>query len=166
LPFVQVTAPNGGEAWRRGLPYFVQWNDNLLENVRIDLCKAGSFVSSLSTNAASTGAFKWSIPPGLTPSSDYTVQITSVVNSAPSSSSAQSFSIVDAPVINTGGAIRLSGGQVQFSFTAPGAAQATIWGATPLSPSAWHTLGPVTVTGGSGTFTTALPYLFYRVSVP
>jgi hypothetical protein len=166
LPFVQVTAPNGGEAWRRGLPYFVQWKDNLLENVRIDLYKGGSFVSSLTTNTPSTGAFKWSIPPGLTPGSDYTVQITSVANSALSSTSAQSFSIVDAPVINSGAAIRLPSGQVQFGFTAPGAAQATIWGTTPLSPSAWHNLGPVTVTGGSGTFTTTPPYLFYRVSVP
>jgi len=35
-----------------------------------------------------------------------------------------------------------------------------------LSPSAWHNLGSVTVTGGSGTFTNTPPYLFYRVSVP
>ena len=39
-------------------------------------------------------------------------------------------------------------------------------GATALSLASWQNPGPVTVTGGSGTFTTVSPYLFYRVSVP
>ncbi len=164
-PFVQVTVPNGGEAWRRGLPYFVQWNDNLAENVRIDLYKGGSLVKNLTPNTPSTGAFKWSIPvSSLTPGSDYTIQITSVTNSGLSSTSAQTFSIVDAPAINS--ATPLPGGQAQFGFTVPGAAQATLWGTTILSPPSWKNLGPVTVTGGSGAFTNTPPYFFYRVSVP
>ena len=160
-----MTVPNGGEAWRRGLPYFVQWNDNLAENVRIDLYKGGSLVKNLTPNTPSTGAFKWSIPvSSLTPGSDYTIQITSVTNSGLSSTSAQTFSIVDAPAINS--ATPLPGGQAQFGFTVPGAAQATLWGTTILSPPSWKNLGPVTVTGGSGAFTNTPPYFFYRVSVP
>jgi len=164
-PFVQVTVPNGGEAWRRGLPYFVQWNDDLAESVRIDLYKGGSLVRNLTTNTPSTGAFKWSIPVStLTPGSDYTIQITSVSNSGLSSTSAQSFSIVDAPVINSG--TPLPDGKVLFGFTAPGAAQATVWATTMLSPPTWQKLGPVTVTNGSGAFTNTPPHAFYRVSVP
>jgi len=165
-PFVQVTIPNGGEAWRRGLPYFVQWNNNLAESVRIDLFKGGSLVRTLTTNAPFKGAFQWPIPPSLTPGNDYAIQITSVTNSALFATSAQPFSIIDAPVISSSSATRLTDGRVQFGFTAPGAAQATVWGTTILSPPSWQNLGPVTVTGGSGAFTNIPTYLFYRVSVP
>jgi hypothetical protein len=160
-----VKLPNGGEAWRRGLAYFIQWDDVLAENVRIDLYKGGVFNRSITTNTPSTGAFKWSIPPGLTPGSDYTVQITSVTNSGMSSISAQPFSIVDAPVISAG-PVRNPDGTVQFAFSAPGASQATVWGTANVAPASWQNLGTVPVTGGSGTFTTIAACRFYRVSVP
>jgi hypothetical protein len=165
-PFVQVTVPNGGEAWRRGMPYFVQWNNNLAESVRIDLFKDGSLVRTLTTNAPFKGAFQWPIPASLTPGNDYTIQITSITNSALFTTSAQPFSIIDAPVITTSSATRLPGGRLQFGITALGAAQATVWGTTVVSPPNWQNLGPVTLTGGSGAFTNTPPYLFYRVSVP
>ena len=43
-PRVQVTVPNGGEVWQRGLKYFIQWQDNLAEPVVIDLYKGGVFL--------------------------------------------------------------------------------------------------------------------------
>jgi Arylsulfotransferase (ASST)/Ser-Thr-rich glycosyl-phosphatidyl-inositol-anchored membrane family len=165
-PFVQVTVPKGGEAWRRGLPFFVQWSDNLAESVKIDLFKGGSLVRTITTNAPIKGAFKWAIPASLTPGNDYIIQITSVTNSALFATSAQPFTIIDAPVITTSSATWLPNGRLQFGITAPGAAQATVWGTTILSPPNWQNLGPVAVTGGSGTFTNTPPYLFYRVSVP
>lgn len=164
-PFIQITAPNGGEAWRRGQPYFIKWNDVLAENVKIDLYKAGVFNRSISSNTPSTGGFKWTIPAGLTPGSDYTVQITSVSNAAISSVSAATFSIIDPPVISSS-PMHNPDGTFQFGFTAPGAAQVTVWGSTVLSPASWQNLGPVTVTSGSGAFTTRSPYLFYRLSAP
>ena len=164
-PFVRVTVPNGGEAWRRGLAYFIQWNDVLAENVKIDLYKGGVFNRSITTNTPSTGAFKWSIPPALTPGSDYTVQITSVTNNAMSSTSAQPFSMVDAPVISNS-PVRNPDGTLQFQFTAPGASQSTVWGTSSFMPTNWHNLGTVPVTAGSGTFTTTSTYSFYRLSVP
>jgi hypothetical protein len=165
--FVQVTAPNGGEAWQRGLPYFVQWNDDLAENVTIDLYKGGTFSRNVATNIPSTGAYKWSMPYSLlTPGNDYSIRISSATNSALSDFSDANFSIVDAPVISGSQATRLSNGGLQFGFTAPGAAQVTVWGTILLSPPSWQNLGPVVVTAGSGTFTNLPPYLFYRVSVP
>ena len=164
-PFVHITVPNGGEAWRRGQPYFVRWNDVIPENVKIDLYKSGAFNRSISSNTPSTGGFKWTIPSALTPGSDYTVQITSVTNSAMTSASAAPFSIIDPPVI-TNSPAHNADGTFQFSFTAPGAAQATLWGSTALTPVSWQNLGPLTVTGGAGSFTTRAPYRFYLLSVP
>jgi hypothetical protein len=164
-PFVHLTVPNGGEAWRRGLAYFLQWDDVLAENVKIDLFKGGVFNSIITTNAPSTGAFKWSIPSGLAPGSDYTVKITSVTNSAMSSTSAQTFSIVDAPAIS-GSPVHNPDGTYQFGFSASGASQVTVWATASFTPASWQNLGAVPVANGSGTFTTTPAYLFYRLSVP
>jgi len=166
-PFVQVTAPNGGEAWQRGLPYFVQWNDDLVENVTIDLYKGGIFLRNVAANIPNTGAYKWSIPYSLlVPGNDYSIRISSATNSALSDFGDANFSIVDAPVISSSQTTRLPNGGLQFGFTAPGADQATVWGTILLSPPGWQNLGPVTVTTNGGTFTNTPPYLFYRVSVP
>jgi hypothetical protein len=167
-PFIQVTAPHGGEAWRRGLPYFVQWNDNLAESVRIDLYKGGSFVANITTNALYNGAFQWPIPYSLTPGSDYTIQITSVTNSALSATSAQPFSIVDPPAFTPGSLFPLPDGRIQFSLTAPGAATATVLVSTNLST--WDVLQSVTLTNSAAVFidnsSTNFAKRFYRLSVP
>jgi hypothetical protein len=165
-PMVQVTVPNGGEVWQRGLSSIIQWNANISENIALDLYKAGVFVRTIATNAANIPAYKWQVNVTLVPGNDYSIKIRSTTNSALSDMSDAPFSIVDAPVITTSSATRLPDGRLQFGFTAPGAAQATVWGTTILSPPNWQNLGPVTVTGGSGAFTNTPPYLFYRVSVP
>lgn len=165
-PMVQVTVPNGGEAWQRGLPSIIQWNANIAENIALDLYKAGVFVRTIATNAANIPAYQWQVNLTLVPASDYSIRIRSTTNSALFDMSDAPFSIVDAPVITTSAATQLPNGRVQFGFTAPGAAQATVWGTINLSPPNWQNLGPVAVTGGSGTFTNLPPYLFYRVSVP
>jgi len=48
-PMVQVTVPNGAEEWRRGMEYFIQWNDNLAEDVAIELHKDGALVHTIAT---------------------------------------------------------------------------------------------------------------------
>lgn len=167
-PYIQLTAPNGGEAWRRGLSYFVQWNDNLAEAFKIDLYKAGVFVRNVVSNTPSTGAYKWTVPSSLTPASDYTIQITSMTNNNMTASSTQQFSIVDLPAINAGSTTRLLDGRLQFGVTAPGAATATVLGSTNLTT--WQAVQVLTVTNGATVFTDSapanLPRRFYRVSVP
>jgi hypothetical protein len=165
-PMVQVTVPNGGEACQRGLPYIIQWNANVAENIALDLYKAGVLVKTLATNAPNVPAYTWQVGVTLPPASDYSIRIRSTTNSVLFDLSDAPFSIVDAPAINASSATRLPDGRLQFGFTAPGAAQATLWGTTILAPSVWQNLGPVTLSGGSGTLTTVPPYLFYRVSVP
>jgi hypothetical protein len=167
-PLLSMLAPNGGEAWRRGLAYFIQWTNNLPENVTIDLYKGGVFTKNLATNVVNAGATKWTIPFTLAPGSDYSIRISSVTNSVMVDSSDLPFSIVDAPVINTGSVIRLPDGSVQFSLTATGAATATVLGSTNLA--SWLVLQNVPVTGGTAVFTdntaTNYPARFYRVRVP
>ena len=167
-PQVHVTAANGGEAWQRGLKYFIQWDDNLLENVAIELYKGGSFVKNITTNAPSTVSYKWTIDPELPPGSDYSVKIRSATNAAVFDTSDATFSIVDAPTINARSVTHLSDGRVQFNLTAPGAAQATVLGSTNLT--AWKALQTITVTNGSAVFTDIPAANFgsrwYRLRVP
>ncbi len=76
---VHVTVPNGGEQWQRGIEYFLQWEDNLAENVTIELYKGGSLVRIIDT-AASTGAYKWEADLTLEPGSDYAIGVRSVTD--------------------------------------------------------------------------------------
>jgi hypothetical protein len=76
------------------------------------------------------------------------------------------------PLINAASFIQLPGGQVQFNLTAGAGltTNATVWGATTLSPANWQLLGTVALTNGSGVFTdfaaTNYPVRFYRLSLP
>ncbi|MGH7967674.1 MAG: Ser-Thr-rich GPI-anchored membrane family protein, partial [Limisphaerales bacterium] len=165
-PFLSVTMPNGGEALRRGLPYFVRWSDDLAENVSLDLYKGGAFVRNIVASTPSTGAYKWSIPASLTPGSDYSVRITSTTNNTMVADSASTFSVVDPPVLST--VTQLGDGRLQFAITAPGAATARVLVSTNLTT--WQVLQRVSLVNGSGVFTDNAPANlgknFYRVALP
>ena len=167
-PLIQVTSPDGGEAFQRGLKYFIRWNDNLLENVSIELYKGGAFLKNIITNTPSTVSFKWTVDLGLVPASDYSIRIRSTTNSALFDLSDAPFSIVDAPAINPGSVTRLPDGRVQFTLTAPGASQVTVLASTNLL--VWQELPAVPVISGSALFTddtaTNTPARFYRIRVP
>ena len=162
-----VTAPNGGEAWQRGLKYFVQWRGNTPEPVVIDLYKAGAFLRSLATNA-NTGAYRWTISFNLVPDSDYAIKVRSSTTGALFDTSDANFSLIDAPSIIASSVTLLPDGPVQFRLTAPGAAQVTVFGSTNLS--VWQELQTVPVTSGNAVFTdnyaTNYPGRFYRLRVP
>jgi hypothetical protein len=166
-PFITVTSPNGGEMWRRGLKYFVQWQGNIGENVVIDLYKAGAYVSTIASNAPSTGAYQWPVGLGLTPGSDYTIRISSSTNPALFDTSDSPFSI-DMPYIVPSSLAVLPGGQFRFNLVAPGAAQVSVLGSTNLVN--WQLRQVVLVTNSAASFTdtaaTNYPTLFYRFSIP
>src|SRR5665213_1675755 len=98
-PFLSLTSPNGGEFWRRGLKYFVQWQGNLGEAVNIDLYKSGAYLTGIATNAPSTGAYQWQVGLSLVPGNDYAIRITSSTNSSLFAASHAPFSI-DMPNID------------------------------------------------------------------
>ena len=167
-PMIQVTSPAGGEAWQRGLPYFIRWNNNLAENVAIKLYKGSTLVSTLAASAANLGAYQWSIIYTNPPGTNYSIKILSATNSAVFGTSPLPFSIVDPPAIIPGSVVVLPSGSVQLGLTAPGAATATVLVSTNLTT--WRVLQSVPVVNGSAavTDTTATNFIdrFYRLSLP
>jgi hypothetical protein len=164
--FQTVASPNGGEMWRRGLKYFVQWQGNIGENVVIDLYKAGAYVSTI-TNTPDTGAYQWQVGLSLVPGNDYTIRITGSTNSALFATSAAPFSI-DMPYIDPSSPRTLPGGQFTFNLVAPGAASVSIYNSTNLID--WQFLQTVSVANSLAAFTndpaTGGGMGFYRFSTP
>ncbi|BAY34078.1 hypothetical protein NIES2107_59830 [Nostoc carneum NIES-2107] len=79
-PFVTVTSPNGGESFQAGSTYNITWNDNIAENVKIDLYKAGSLYSTLFSSTLSDGIESWYVPTNLVAGSDYQIRVSSTTN--------------------------------------------------------------------------------------
>jgi hypothetical protein len=78
-PMIKVTVPNGREAWERGIEYFIQWDDNIAEDVAIELHKGGSLLKTITT-VPSTGAYKWDVDLTLEAGDDYSIKVTSTVD--------------------------------------------------------------------------------------
>ena len=89
---VEVTVPNGGEAWKKGLSYFVQWKDNLSEDVVIELYKGTSLVETIGT-VLSDRAYKWEVNLNLEPGNDYSIRIKSATDGTIGDQSDATFSI-------------------------------------------------------------------------
>ena len=142
-PAIQVTSPNGGEAWALGQINFIQWNDNFSENVAIDLYKGSTLITHLTSSTADIGAYAWTISATNVPGTNYSIRISSFTNSAVYATSAASFSIVaDAPAITvqpTNQSV-VASNNTQFS--------ATVTGATPLAYQ-WRQNGTNLVNGGN-----------------
>lgn len=91
-PMIQVTAPNGGEQWQRGLPVFIRWQDNLSEEVVIELYKGDALVKTIAT-VPSVGAYEWEVDLGLEPGDDYSMQIKSKTDGALADASDAAFTV-------------------------------------------------------------------------
>jgi len=78
-PMVQVIVPNGGEKWKRGVEYFIQWDHNLSEDVVLELYKGDTLVAFIDT-VPSTGTYEWEVGLNLESGSEYTIKVKSSVN--------------------------------------------------------------------------------------
>jgi hypothetical protein len=157
-PMIAVTVPNGGEAWQRGQSYFIQWNDNIAEDVVIDLYKGGVFLTSLATNA-STGAYKWQVGFDLIPGNDYSIRISSTLDEALFGSSDMPFS-VDVPKITSIQQNQDGAWVLNWSGTSAGV---FVESSPRLAPSQWQSIGGP-VNGSSYTNPPlAAPGGFYRL---
>ncbi len=81
-PYITVTSPNGGETCQMGTSYNITWDDNISSNVKIELCKSGTYNILIEDSTPSDGSYSWSIPTDLTASSSYKVKVTSNSNSS------------------------------------------------------------------------------------
>jgi len=94
-PMVQVTVPNGSEQWQRGLRYFIQWDDNLAEDVVIELYKGESLLQAIDT-VSSIGAYEWEVNLELETGDDYFIKVKSSVDETLFDVSDAPFTIIDA----------------------------------------------------------------------
>ncbi len=90
---ITVTSPNTNVSWALGSVHDITWTDNLNENVKITLLKAGTPLLTIVGNTPSDGLFSWTIPTTLTPASDYRVQISGKINTRVKDKSNKNFTI-------------------------------------------------------------------------
>jgi hypothetical protein len=91
-PKIEITAPNGGEQWQRGLTVFIRWHDNVSEDVVIELYRGESVVETIAT-VPSTGAYEWEVGLDLEPGDDYSVQVKSTADKAVADASDATFTV-------------------------------------------------------------------------
>lgn len=77
-PTISVTYPYNGLIWNPGISYMVYWIDNIDENVKIELYKDSSFISTLINSTDSDHQEQITMPTTLTPDTDYSIKVTSV----------------------------------------------------------------------------------------
>jgi hypothetical protein len=92
-PEIQVVAPNGGEALKRGATAYIRWKDNLNEDVIIEIYKGDALADTIA--AASNGAISWEVSLTLAPGDDYSIKIKSSADETLCDISDDKFSIVD-----------------------------------------------------------------------
>ena len=96
--FIRVDSPNTAQSINAGSSQTITWTDTINENVKIDLYKGSSFISTIANNVLSNGSFTWQLPTTLS-GSDFRIRVASMTNAAISDDSDVGFTIV-APLFN------------------------------------------------------------------
>ncbi|MBX3044371.1 MAG: aryl-sulfate sulfotransferase [Candidatus Kapabacteria bacterium] len=77
--FIEISSPNGGEVWHKdGFRKFVNWDQNVVVPVRIELLLKDEVVIVLDSIESYTGAYAFEIPEHIEPDSNYRVRIVSL----------------------------------------------------------------------------------------
>jgi len=76
-PDIMVTSPNGGEMWQAGQTHIITWNDDLVEQVKIELYRNGSLYFPITSSTPSDGSHPWLIPYSFEGGSAYKIKISS-----------------------------------------------------------------------------------------
>jgi hypothetical protein len=97
---IEVLQPNGGETWVKGSSYYIGWDNNFPENVKIELVNDATSTTTLIEDNVPGSTTVWTIPnTGSYPAGIlYKVKITSVENSLATDMSNNYFTIVDPAV--------------------------------------------------------------------
>lgn len=74
-PYVEVSAPNGGERFIMGDQYDLTWSDNLDEKVTIDLYKGNEKVKTIVASTESDGQYTWTVPEDLEAGTNYLIKM-------------------------------------------------------------------------------------------
>lgn len=98
-PYIELASPDGNEVWQRGLEHFIEWEDNVDEDVILELFYQGDQLVTIDT-VESTQAYLWAIPFDLDSACGYHIRISSVSDSAISDVSNVAFSMNDSSCTN------------------------------------------------------------------
>jgi len=74
---ITITSPNGGETLNRGSDLYINWTDNISDNVKIELLENDAFLSVIAASIPSNGSYIWQIPLNLS-GNNYKIKISSV----------------------------------------------------------------------------------------
>lgn len=92
-PFISLTAPNGGQTWKKKSAYFITWNNNLPALINIDLLRDNVLYANISSLANNCGSYQWTIPDSIAADTTYKIKVTSATDSAMFDISESFFSI-------------------------------------------------------------------------
>jgi hypothetical protein len=94
-PFVNLTAPNGGEVWEQESAFFVTWDHNLASRVRLELLRSGVLDRLIIDSLRNTGGYSWRIPSDAGVDSTYQVRVCAVDDSTVADTSDGMFKIIE-----------------------------------------------------------------------
>lgn len=92
-PYIKIIKPNGGERWNIGLDYYINWEKNVVEPVKILLLKNDSVYQLLTTS--NSNFYLWSIDLKIKLDLEYKIKVISSVDSTIYDLSDNNFSIID-----------------------------------------------------------------------
>ncbi len=78
--FIEVITPTQGESIETGSAYDIQWEDNVLGDVRIVLYKNGSYDRTLAPSVPSNGTYSWLLDNTISPGEEYQIRVRSNQN--------------------------------------------------------------------------------------
>lgn len=91
-----IGIPNGNEIWftsLNGSTHNITWTSNAGGNVKIELYKGGSLVSTIAASAPGTGTYSWALPTTITTGTDYKIKVTNISNPSVSDMSDANFTL-------------------------------------------------------------------------
>ena len=114
-------SPNGAQTWQQGCAYNITWNTaTLYTTARIDYTlDGGTTWTNIATSASNNGSYSWTVPVGITISSNCLIRISNTGNLALNDVSNAPFSIgvpLTVNSFNTGGSV-IGCNTVPISFT-------------------------------------------------
>ncbi len=93
-PYIEITAPNGGEEWVHTLNHTIRWTSGSVNsNVRIELYKGAVFKQTIVDSTPCNGSYTWPIPESVGIGSDYKIKIASTLDADLNDSSDDDFTI-------------------------------------------------------------------------
>lgn len=79
---INVFNPFGSSNWYAGTSCYIEWEDNISEDVSIKLYKGSNFQETIINSTQSDGQYIWALPNNLSTGSNYKIKVTSVSNSS------------------------------------------------------------------------------------